>query len=142
MAEALVDRLRWTGALAMAAANAFGTVRVLARVYAHRADLGAAPAAYAAFCVQREPVKAHPVKEAVKRSQWTEVATERPRYHYRCDDDEHQYRKLPAEERPGKSAHGGICRHQRQRTAKRSRWTEKFAEKRRRHTLLHSHQRW
>lgn len=68
MAEALVDRLRWTGALAMAAANAFGTVRVLARVYAHRAVLGAAPAAYAAFCVQREPVKAHPVKEAVKRA--------------------------------------------------------------------------
>ena len=68
MAEALVDRLRWTGALAMAAANAFGTVRVLARVYAHRANLGAAPAAYAAFCVQRESIKAHSVEEAVKRT--------------------------------------------------------------------------
>ena len=68
MAEALVDRLRWTGALAMAAANAFGTVRVLARVYAHRADLRAAPAADAAFCVQRESIEAHSVEEAVKRA--------------------------------------------------------------------------
>lgn len=68
MTEALVDGLCWTGALAMAAANAFGTVCVLARIYAHRANLGAAPAAYAAFGVQREPVKAHSVEEAVKRA--------------------------------------------------------------------------
>lgn len=62
MAEALVDRLRWTGALAMAAANAFGTVRVLARVYAHRADLRAAPAARAARFIQPNAVEAHAIK--------------------------------------------------------------------------------
>ena len=43
MAEALMDRLRWTGDLALAAANAFGTVCVLVRVYAHRADLAQRP---------------------------------------------------------------------------------------------------
>lgn len=63
-----MDRLRWTGDLALSAANAFGTACVLARVYAHRANLGAAPAAYAAFCVQRESIKAHSVEEAVKRT--------------------------------------------------------------------------
>lgn len=113
MAEALMDRLRWTGDLALAAANAFGTVCVLVRVYAHRADLGAASTVHTAFCVQRESIEAHSVEEAVKRAQWTEVAAERPRYHHRGDDDEHQYRKLPAEERSSKRAHGGICRHQR-----------------------------
>lgn len=62
MAEALVDRLRWTGALAMAAANAFGTVRVLAHIHAHRADLRAAPTARAARFIQRNAVEAHAIK--------------------------------------------------------------------------------
>lgn len=68
MAETLMDRLRWTGDLALSAANAFGTVCVLARIHGHRANLGAAPAAYAAFCVQRESIEAHSVEEAVKRA--------------------------------------------------------------------------
>ena len=142
MAEALMDRLRWTGDLALSAANAFGTVCVLARIHGHRADLRAAPTARAARFLQRNAVEAHTIEETVKRPQGTEIAAERPRYHYRCDDDEHQYRKLPAKERTRQRTQRRIRRHKRQCPAKRSSRTEKFAEKRRRHTFLHSHQRW
>lgn len=62
MAEALMDRLRWTGDLALSAANAFGTVCVLARVYAHRAELRAAPTARAARFIQRNAVETHAIK--------------------------------------------------------------------------------
>lgn len=141
MAEALMDRLRWTGDLALSAANAFGTVCVLARVYAHRADLRAAPTARAARFFQRNPVEAHPVEKAVECAQRTEIAAERPRDQDRRENDQHQHRKFPAEERACQRTQRRVRRHKRQRTAKRSRWTEKFAEKRRRHTLLYSHQR-
>lgn len=57
-----MDRLRWTGDLALSAANAFGTVCVLARIHGHRANLGAAPAAYAARFIQRNAVEAHAIK--------------------------------------------------------------------------------
>ena len=68
MAEALMDRLRWTGDLALSAADTLRAVWRLAHIHAHRADLRAAPAAYAAFCVQRESIEAHSVEEAVKRA--------------------------------------------------------------------------
>lgn len=57
-----MDRLRWTGDLALSAANAFGTVCVLARIHGHRANLGAAPAARAARFIQRNAVEAHAIK--------------------------------------------------------------------------------
>lgn len=57
-----MDRLRWTGDLALSAANAFGTVCVLARIHGHRADLRAAPAARAARFIQRNAVEAHAIK--------------------------------------------------------------------------------
>lgn len=62
MAEALVDRLRWTGALAMAAADTLRAVWRLAHIHAHRADLRAAPAARAARFIQRNAVEAHAIK--------------------------------------------------------------------------------
>lgn len=62
MAEALMDRLRWTGDLALSAANAFGTVCVPAHIHAHQADLRAAPAARAARFIQRNAVEAHAIK--------------------------------------------------------------------------------
>lgn len=57
-----MDRLRWTGDLALSAANAFGTVCVLARIHGHRANLGAAPAARAVRFIQRNAVEAHAIK--------------------------------------------------------------------------------